>query len=221
MINLSTFPKVIENETTFQFSFEIPKNSNITESIRGKYISIDYCVYFQAKLGAFQTFEKSRTFFVCYKPPINRPTGNPVDYTMDSKNCKKGSRTVHFHASIHLDTPVASIKSPPRGLITIIDSSDAVSQITISYMRKETISIDRSNPIVNTSEICRMQIAENDPPHGVIIPFNLEWIRLLIAPDVETNQFKIETSLKIRILFGTDGYATYAIPLVLVRDLVY
>jgi hypothetical protein len=122
---------------------------------------------------------------------------------------------------VHLVTNVASFKKPPNGTITISETNVPIKAITVSYMRTEKILTERGNPQVLESEVCRMQIAETDPPLGIELPFNLEWVRVLISPDVETAHFAVSVALKIRIVFQNDGYASSTIPLKLWRDFSY
>lgn len=212
----------IENGYTFSFEFKIPKGSNLCESVRGKYISVDYFIEFVGKRSFMKSdFVSQKIFFVIY--PLNGPLpqGESISREMNRKNCKPGLPPVNFKIRVNLKSNVASFKHPPCGELEILESEDVITQITISYMRTEIISIDRSNPIKQNNEVCRMQIAENDPPKNVVIPFGLEWVRVLISPDVETLTFSLSISIKIRVLFEKGGYATMAIPLKLYRDLAY
>ena len=216
------WPGVINNGFKFSINFKVPSDKNLTESIRGKYVSVDYFIEVVIKRGLFAgDITICKTFYVVFPPPEKRPTGDPVEYVMTYKDLKKGSPHVDFKAKVHLETPVASFKQPPKGWISIEKSNQAIEAITVAYMRTETIINERGNASYFVSEVCRMQIAESDPPYGIEIPFNLEWVRILVSPDVDTPLFKMNIGLKIRILFENDGYANHIIPLKLCRDMAY
>lgn len=216
------WPRTIEDGYKFSFDFKVPRARNLTESVRGKYISVDYFVEMVIKRGMFQSdVQGVRSFFVVYPPAGTPPAGVPIEKTMDKKDMKRNTPPVDFHAKINLETNVASFKHPPRGTIVVTDTRVPIHAITVSYMRTEKIYFDKSNPQTFVSEVCRMQIAENDPPANIEIPFNLEWVRVLISPDVETSQFSLSVSLKVRILFENQGYASTTVPLQLTRDLPY
>lgn len=217
------WPISIENGFKFQIKFKVPSAKALTESIRGKYVSVDYLVEVQIKRGMFTSdMIFTKTFYVVFPAPEKRPTGDPIEITMDRKDLKKGSPPVDFQAKVHLDTPVASFKRPPKGWIKVLKSNQPITAITVSYMRTETIFSEKGgSPSVFVSEVCRMQIAENDPVKNIEIPFNLEWVRILVSPDLETPQFSMNIGLKIRILFDNEGYANHVIPLKLCRDMPY
>ncbi|OHS97359.1 hypothetical protein TRFO_36457 [Tritrichomonas foetus] len=216
------WPGVINDGFKFSFDFKVPSNKNLTESVRGKFCSIDYFVEVVIKRGMLKPeIILTRTFYVVFPPPAKRPTGDAIEMIMDRKHLKKGSPPVDFKAKVHLDTPVASFKQPPRGWITVLNSNQPIEAITVSYMRTEKIFNEKGVPTVLVSEVCRMQIAENDPAYNIIIPFNLEWVRILVSPDIETPQFSMNIGLKIRILFDNNGYANHVIPLKLCRDMAY
>ncbi|KAH0785267.1 down syndrome critical region protein 3 [Histomonas meleagridis] len=211
------FPKAIENGYNFSFQFTIPKGKGLTESIRGEYISVDYFVEIVIKRGVFsQDLIVQKPFFIVYKTE-NIPKGEPVDIVMNETNIRHNTPKVKFTAKIHLPTPVASSTHPPRGSIVFVESESPVTSCTVSYARDEIISLDRSNPQTFSNEVCRMQIIECDPPYGVEIPFVLEWVRVFVLPDIETNTFSMKTGLKVRVHFENGGYASLVIPLKLCR----
>ena len=219
------FPPVINDNYKFSFQFKVPKNSNLTESVRGKFVSVDYFIEVVFKKSGMRVFGGDiticKTFYIVFPMVGKRPTGNPVEVTLDRKNLKPGSPIVDFKAKVHLDSTVASFKQPPKGWIQILSSNQPIEAITVSYIRTEKIVNEKGVPSTFVSEVCRMQIAESDPPLNIVIPFNLEWVRILISPDIETPNFSMNIGLKIRLLFDNNGYANYVIPLKLCRDLPY
>ena len=221
-VQINKIPLTIDSGFNFEFSFKIPQGNQLCESVRGKFISVDYVIEFVGKRSFLQSdYVSQKVFFVVYPPQTPIPQGQSIEKIMGRANCKPSLPPVNFQIRVNLRSDVASFKHPPAGELEILESSDFISQITISYMRTEIITIDRSNPIKNVSEVCRMQIAETDPPKNVTIPFGLEWVRVLIAPNLETSTFSLSISLKVRVLFEHGGYATLAIPLKLYRDLAY
>ena len=216
------WPRTIENGYKFSFDFKVPKERGMTESVRGKYVSVDYYVEMSIKRGMLSSnIVCAKSFFVVYPATEAPPPGDPIEKKMDMRDLKRGTPNVDFEAMIHLESAVCCFRKPPHGSITLVKSRVPVRAITVSYMRTEKI-VDRSGQVNNlVSEVCRMQIAENDPPHGVTIPFNLEWVRVMISPDIETPQFSMTIALKVRILFENEGYASTTIPLKLWRDLPY
>lgn len=215
-------PSVIEDGFKFSFDFSVPRNSKMTESVRGKYISVDYFVEFNIKRGLLQSdLTGNRIFFVVY-PPDKPPSGEPVDMIVDKIDVKRSmGHKANFKAHIHIDTPCASFTKPPRGYIEMLEEDTPVEAITVSYIRNEKITVERGNPQTLISEKNRTYIAENDPPLNTHIPFNLEWVRVHISPDAETPAFGITTSLKVRIVFTNGAYASATIPLKLYHDLAY
>ena len=215
-------PSVIEDNYTFNFDFQVPKNSKMCESVRGKFISVDYIVEYIINRGFFQgSLTESRLFFIVY-PTNTIPNGESIDITLDQVDKKRSQgKIAKFKSLLHLDTPCASFTKPPSGYIKIIESDTPVESITVSYLRNEKITLDKTNPVLLHSEKSRSYIAENDPPHGIHIPFNMEWVRVHISPDVETPSFSITTSLKIRVVFTNGAYASSTIPLKLYHDLNY
>ena len=221
-VQIGKIPLTIDTGFSFEFSFTIPKGNQLCESVRGKFISIDYLIEFVGKRSLLKAdYVSQKIFFVVYPLQKPIPQGNPVEKFMTRANCKPTLPPVNFKVRVHLLSDVASFNHPPEGELEILESADYITQITISYMRTEVLSLDRSNPTTLISEVCRMQIAENDPPKNVTIPFGLEWVRVLIGPNLETPTFSLSISLKVRILFEHGGYATLAIPLQLYRDLAY
>ena len=217
-------PQVIEDNYSFKFTFSVPTNSKMTESVRGKYISVDYIVEYKIKpTGLFSSeIVGSKTFFIVSKKDDNIPAGEPVDIMVDKVDPKRSmGRKANFKAHIHFNTQVATFTKPPHGYIEILESNTPIQSITVSYIRTEKLYVDRSNPQILTSEKNRTYIAENDPPHGMQIPFNIEWVRVHISPDIETPQFSISTGLKVRIVFTNEAYASATIPLKLYHDLSY
>lgn len=215
------FPKVIEDGYKFDFEFKVESGNGLTESLRGKYISVDYLIEFIIKRGMLKSdIVATKEFFIVYDNN-KREKGEEVQIEMNESNIKKGTTPTKFLAKIHLLTNVASFKKPPKGSIMFIESESPILSCTISYLRTEKITMDRTNPMTFVSEVCRMQILENDPPYNIEIPFNLEWVRILISPDIETKQFSFNIGLKIRVKFINGGYATAIIPLKLCRDLAY
>ena len=223
-IPIQNVPAIIEDNYQFQFTFTVPDNSKMVESVRGKYISVDYIVEYKVKPAGFFTSEilASKTFFVVCPPDKNIPAGEPVDITVDKIDIKRsmGHRAT-FKAHIHFNTTVATFTKPPTGYIEILESDTPIGSITVSYLRTEKICLDRSNPIILSSEKNRTYIAENDPPYGIQIPFKIEWVRVHISPDIETPLFSISTGLKVRIVFANEAYASATIPLKLYHDLAY
>jgi hypothetical protein len=141
---------------------------------------------------------------------------------MDRKDLKKDSPTVEFKVKIDLASNVACFTKPPMGVITVLESREPISSITVAYVRTEKIFGERGTAVSSLpSEVGRMQVAENDPPHNIELPFMLEWVRILIGPDIETRQFAVTMGVKIRVVFANDGYATAIIPVKLWRDLAY
>lgn len=215
------FPKVIEDGCKLNFEFNVQSGNGLTESLRGKFISVDYLIELVVKRGMLKSdIVATKEFFVVYNNSTHEK-GEKVDIEMNEKNIKQGTTPTKFKAKIHLMTNIASFKKPPKGTIVFEESESPISNCTISYLRTEKITIDRTNPMTFVSEVCRMQILENDPPYNVEIPFNLEWVRILISPDIETKMFSFNIGLKIRVQFVNGGYATAIIPLKLYRDLAY
>jgi hypothetical protein len=194
----------------------------MTESVRGKYISVDYIVEVVIKRGAFSNaIVQQRIFFVLYPPPATPPAGKPVEQFITKADLRRGAPPVDFRARVSLVSDVASFKRPPNGTITFLEAKEPIRTVTVSYMRTEKLTVEKGNPMEFVSEVCRMQIGERDPPLGIELPFNLEWVRVLISPDIETPQFSISIGLKIRVVFENEGYASVVIPLKLWRDLAY
>jgi hypothetical protein len=215
------WPRTLENNYKFAFDFQVPRGKNMSESVRGKYISIDYVVEVNIKLGMLKDdLVCARGFFILYPPASTPPVGQPVEKLIDASNLKKGLPRADFKAKVVLPTNVASFKKPPAGSITLLESKVPLKAISVSYVRTEKI-LEKGNPQAFDSEVCRIQIAETDPPHGIELPFNLEWVRLLIGPDMETAHFAVSVGLKVRLLFNNDAYASATIPLKLWRDLAY
>jgi hypothetical protein len=215
------WPRTIENNYKFTFDVKIPRERGMTESVRGKYVSVDYIVELVIKRGAFSNnVTGQRVFFILY-PPGTPPVGKPVEQIMGKKDMKKGTPLVEFKARVSLVSDVASFKKPPAGTITIVEAKEPIRTVTVSYMRTEKLTTEKGNPMEFVSEVCRMQIGEKDPPLGIELPFNLEWVRVLLSPDMETPQFSISVGLKVRVIFENDGYASIVIPLKLWRDLAY
>jgi len=221
-ITLPKIPATIEDGFNFTFDFVVPKNSKMCESVRGKFISVDYFVEFTINRGFFsQALIETRMFFIV-NPTTTKPTGDPVDLTVDQIDKKRSmGNKAQIKAHIHLDTPCACFSKPPSGYIEILEADQPIEAITVSYLRNEKITVEKGNPILLHSEKSRSYIAENDPPHNVVIPFNMEWVRIHISPDVETPAFSITTSLKVRITFFNGAYASATIPLRLYHDLPY
>jgi hypothetical protein len=140
---------------------------------------------------------------------------------MTKKDMKRGTPSAEFKAQVRLVSDVASFKKPPAGTIKFLEAKEPIRTVTVSYMRTEKITTEKGNPMEFVSEVCRMQIGEKDPPLGIELPFNLEWVRVLISPDMETPQFSMSIGLKVRVLFENEGYASSVIPLKLWRDLAY
>jgi hypothetical protein len=217
-------PSVIEDNYTFKFSFAVPQNSKMTESVRGKYVSVDYIVEYKIKPSGLFSSEiiGSKTFFIVGRKDEVIPPGEPVDLIVDKVDLRRSQgRRAKFKAHIHFTTQVATFTKPPNGYIEIIESDTPIHSITVSYVREEKLFIDRGNPRTLISEKNRTYVAENDPPYGMQIPFNIEWVRVHISPDIETPQFSISTGLKVRIVFQNDAYASATIPLKLYHDLAY
>jgi hypothetical protein len=216
------WPRTIENGYKLAFNVKVPRERGMTESVRGKYISVDYIVEIAIKRGAFSAnLNFSKIFFILYPPPDVPPTGERVERIVTRKDMRATTPGVDFKARVNLVTNVVSFKKPPYGTITMLEASQPVRTITVSYMRTEKITMEKGNPQQLVSEVCRMQIAEKDPPLGIELPFNLEWVRVLISPDIETPQFSVSVGLKVRVIFENGGYASVVIPLKLWRDLAY
>ncbi|KAH0787009.1 Down syndrome critical region protein 3 [Histomonas meleagridis] len=214
------FPNVIENGYNFSFEFTVPKGSKLTESVRGKYVSVDYFVELSIKRGVFSSdFTSSRTFFLIF-PPAPLPKGEPVDVTMDEKDIIKG-KAVKFHAKVHLKTNVISFTKPPRGYVIITGSESPILYCFTSYYRTETVKTDKSNPIIGHTEVGLIQIAESNPPFGIKLPISMEWIRFSIVPQIDTSLFGFKVDLKVTIYFEGGSKASKVIPLTLCRDLGY
>jgi hypothetical protein len=216
------WPRTIENGFKISFDVTLPK-TNLNESCRGKYVSVDYFVEVVIKKGVFSSdIVGFKSFFVLFPPPENPPVGQPVTRIMDKKDMKPHSPVIDFKVRIDLASNVASFKKPPMGAITVLESKEPITAITVAYVRTEKIFGEKGTAISSLpSEVCRMQIAENDPPHNVEFPFMLEWVRILIGPDIETRQFAVSMGLKVRVVFANEGYATAVIPVKLWRDLRY
>ncbi|EAX86385.1 hypothetical protein TVAG_332210 [Trichomonas vaginalis G3] len=222
-IPINPAPTVIEDGYTLPFEFTVPKESKMTESIRCKYISVDYFVEFVIKRGLLSSdIVGTKGFFIVADLDKNIPAGEPVEVNVNKVNPQRSmGKKANFKAHIHFNTNVATFTKPPTGWITIVDSDTPIEAITVSYIRNETILIDRTNPQTLNSEKSRTYIAENDPPHGIQIPFNIEWSRIHISADLETPLFSVSTSLKVRIVFTNGAYASTTIPLKLYHDLAY
>jgi hypothetical protein len=215
------WPRTLENGYKFAFDFQVPRGKNMSESVRGKYVSIDYIVELNVKMGMLkEDITCARGFFILYPPPATPPAGQAIEKLIDSSALKKGSPRADFKAKVVLATNVASFKKPPSGTITLLESKVPIKARSVSYVRTEKI-LEKGNVQAFDAEVCRIQIAETDPPHGIELPFNLEWVRLLIGPDLETAHFAISVGLKVRIVFDNDAYASAVIPLKLWRDLPY
>lgn len=222
-IPVTPMPSTIEDGYTFPFEFTVPKESKMVESVRCKYISVDYFVEFVIKRGFLSSdITGQRAFFVVAETDKNIPAGEPVEIDVNKVDARRSmGKKANFKAHIHFNTNVATFTKPPAGWIEIIDSDTPIESITVSYIRNERIMIDRTNPQNLNSEKNRTYIAENDPPHGVQIPFNIEWVRVHISADMETPLFSVSTSLKVRIVFANGAYASATIPLKLYHDLAY
>lgn len=218
----SPIPAKLDDGWGFNFSFKVPVQKNLTESLRGKYVSVDYYIEFLIKRGLLQSdIVGMRSFFIVNKGVESVPKGKPVEMIMDKKNLKKGSKPLDFKAIIRLNSDTFSFLRPPNGSIEVAESKSPVSAITVSYIRTEKIATDKAAPQTLVSEVCRMQIAENDPPLKVEFPFNMEWVRILVSPDVETPLFSMSFGLKVRIIFDNGSYAIGIVPLKTFRDLAY
>lgn len=225
-IPVPSVPPKMETGYGFDFKFKIPTDKKLPESVRGKYVSVDYYIEFLIKRGLLQSdIVGMRSFFIVFPPLEKIPVGKPVEVIMDRNSLKKNNKApmVDFKAKINLASDVASFRHPPSGHIEMTENkrNEGVKQITVSYIRTEQLTTERGPQPPLVSEVCRMQIAENYPPMNVPFPFNLEWVRILICPDVSTPQYKISIGLKVRIIFTNGAVATQVIPLKLVRDLAY
>lgn len=210
--------KVIDNSFQFSFAFTIPLDSNVHESVRGKYMSIDYAVEVTTRTSLF-SYDKFWVPFKIILPSLPvKPSGPNISEKFNQCDPDPDLPPVEFDASVFIKSPIISNKVPLNGHVIIHKAADLILYVTSSIIMNESFNVNGKR--VNfQSEIVKTRISERDPLIGRELPILIEWQRNFMTPYEGDQNISISYYLRVHIRFEFGQSATHDIPIILYRDL--